>query len=193
MSLDQLLPRLIDVITEVLGADRATLFLYDSETEELFSRLVQGGNVNEIRIPCGAGIAGSVFTTGEALTIPDAYADPRFNRAVDKRTNYRELRELVTSYHKNYGDDITFIPGGYFANMYNSREQVNRDLHEGLLMVSEMVGDGYRPRSVIAGFLAAENQRFLAEEEGIHVCQGNIWSQYSVDKGDVEDIGIAHG
>ena len=89
MSLDQLLPRLIDVITEVLGADRATLFLYDGETEELFSRLVQGGNVNEIRIPCGAGIAGSVFTTGEALTIPDAYADPRFNRAVDKRTNYR--------------------------------------------------------------------------------------------------------
>jgi len=104
----------------------------------------------------------------------------------DKRTNYRELRELVTSYHKNYGDEITFIPGGYFANMYNSREQVNRDLHEGLLMVSEMVGDGYRPRSVIAGFLAAENQRFLAEEEGIHVCQGNIWSQYSVDNGDGE-------
>ena len=104
----------------------------------------------------------------------------------DKRTNYSELRELVASYHENYGDEITFIPGGYFANMYNSREQVNRDLHEGLLMVSEMVGDGYRPRSVIAGFLAAENQRFLAEDEGIHVCQGNIWSQYSVDNGDGE-------
>ena len=41
--------------------------------------------------------------------------------------------------------------------MYNSREQVNRDLHEGLQMVSEMVGGGYRPQSVIAGFLAAEN------------------------------------
>ena len=51
-------------------------------------------------------------------------------------------------------------------------------------MVSAMVGGGYRPRSVLAGYLAAENQRFLAEKEGIHVCQGNIWSQYGIDNGD---------
>jgi hypothetical protein len=104
----------------------------------------------------------------------------------DERPNYRDLRKLVVSYHKEYGDEITFIPGGYFANMYNTRAQVNRDLRDGLQMVSDMVGDGYRPQSVIAGFLAAENLRFLAEEEGIHVCQGNIWSQYSVDNGDGE-------
>ena len=102
----------------------------------------------------------------------------------DQRENYRKLRELVAQYHRRYGDEITFIPGAYFANMYNSRAQVNRDLHEGLRMVSEMAGGGYRPKSVIAGFLAAENQRFLAEEEDIHVCQGNIWSQYAVDNGD---------
>ncbi|MEZ5043029.1 MAG: DUF3863 domain-containing protein [Saprospiraceae bacterium] len=104
----------------------------------------------------------------------------------DERPNYRDLRKLVVSYHHQFGDEITFIPGGYFANMYNTREQVNRDLHDGLQMVSEMVGGGYRPQSVIAGFLSAENLRFLAEEEGIHVCQGNIWSQYAVDNGDGE-------
>ncbi|MCP4313965.1 MAG: DUF3863 domain-containing protein [Bacteroidetes bacterium] len=104
----------------------------------------------------------------------------------DQRPNYRELKELVVSYHKLYGDEITFIPGGYFANMYNTREQVNRDLHDGLQMVSEMVGGDYRPRSVVAGFLSAENLRFLAEEEGIKVCQGNIWSQYAIDNGDGE-------
>ncbi|MCD6333170.1 MAG: DUF3863 domain-containing protein, partial [Bacteroidales bacterium] len=104
----------------------------------------------------------------------------------DDRSNYRELRDLVVSYHFKYGDEITFIPGGYFANMYNTRDQVNRDLHEGLQMVSDMVGDGYRPKCVIAGFLSAENQRFLAEEENIHVCQGNIWSQYAIDNGDGE-------
>ncbi len=102
----------------------------------------------------------------------------------DQRSNYRDLKALVVSYQKEYGDEITFLPGGFFANMYNSREQVNRDLHDGLKMVSEMVGDGYRPKSVIAGFLAAENLRFLAEKEGIHVCQGNIWSQYAIDNGD---------
>lgn len=104
----------------------------------------------------------------------------------DQRSNYRDLKDLVVSYHKQYGDEITFIPGGYFANMYNTREQVNRDLHEGLQMVSDMVGGGYLPKSVIAGFLSAENLRYLAEEEGIHVCQGNIWSQYAVDNGDGE-------
>jgi hypothetical protein len=104
----------------------------------------------------------------------------------DQRQNYVDLRKLVVSYHKKYGDEITFLPGGYFANMYNTREQINRDLHEGLQMVSEMVGGGYRPKSVIAGFLAAENQQYLAEKEGIHVCQGNIWSQYAVDNGDGE-------
>ncbi len=104
----------------------------------------------------------------------------------DQRPNYLDLKKLIVIYHEKYGDEITFIPGGYFANMYNTREQVNKDLHEGLQMVSEMVGDGYRPLGVIAGFLSAKNLQFLAEEEGIHVCQGNIWSQYAVDNGDGE-------
>ena len=104
----------------------------------------------------------------------------------DQRENYVELRKLIVTYHHKYGDEITFLPGGFFANMYNSREQVNRDLHEGLQMVSEMVGGGYRPLSIIAGFLSADNFKYLAEKEGIHVCQGNIWSQYAVDNGDGE-------
>ena len=102
----------------------------------------------------------------------------------DQRPNYKTIRRLVASFHEKYGDEITFTPGGFFANMYNSREQVNRDLHDALKMVSEMVGNSYRPRSVIAGFLAADNLRFLAEKEGIHVCQGNIWSQHAIDNGD---------
>ncbi len=104
----------------------------------------------------------------------------------DQRTNYMDLKKQVVLYHEKYGDEITFIPGAYFANMYNTREQVNRDLHDGLQMVSEMVGGGYRPKSVIAGFLSADNLRYLADEEDIHVCQGNIWSQYGVDNGDGE-------
>lgn len=104
----------------------------------------------------------------------------------DERSNYVDLRKLIVSYHEKYGDEITFLPGGYFANMYNTREQVNRDLHDGLQMVSDMVGGGYRPKSVIAGFLSAENLKYLAEEEDIHVCQGNIWSQYAIDNGDGE-------
>jgi hypothetical protein len=102
----------------------------------------------------------------------------------DTSSDYVKIRELVVGYHFKYGDDITFIPGAYFANAYNSREQVNRDLHEGLAKVSEIVGKGFRPQSVVAGFLSSANQQYLAEEEGIHVCQGNIWSQYAIDNQD---------
>lgn len=102
----------------------------------------------------------------------------------DQRENYKAIRNQVVEYHRQFGDEITFIPGAYFAPMYNSREQVNQDLHDALKLVSEMVGGGYRPQCVIAGFLAADNQRYLAEQENIHVCQGTIWSQYGIDNGD---------
>jgi adenylate cyclase len=89
ISLDEMLPHLIEVIAEVLHADRATMFLHDDRSRELFSRVVQGGDVNEIRIPDESGVAGAVFTTGHTLNIPDAYADSRFNPETDKQTGYR--------------------------------------------------------------------------------------------------------
>ncbi|MEI6139697.1 MAG: DUF3863 domain-containing protein [Mariniphaga sp.] len=104
----------------------------------------------------------------------------------DTTSNYIKIRELVAGYHYKYGDEVTFIPGAYFANAYNSTEQVNKDLHDGLARVTEIVGKGYRPLSVVAGFLSAPNQQYLAEKEGIHVCQGNIWSQYAIDNQDGE-------
>jgi hypothetical protein len=102
----------------------------------------------------------------------------------DSTAAYKEIRKLVIGYHYKYGDDITFIPGAYFANAYNTTEQVNRDLHDALKIISDMVGNGYRPSSIVAGFLSAKNQQYLAEKEGIHVCQGNIWSQFSIDNQD---------
>ncbi|NWJ53208.1 MAG: DUF3863 domain-containing protein, partial [Bacteroidetes bacterium] len=102
----------------------------------------------------------------------------------DTTANYTKIRELIVGYHFKYGDEVTFIPGAYFANAYNTTAQVNKDLHEGLARVSEIVGNGYRPQSIVAGFLSAKNQEFLAKEEGIHVCQGNIWSQYAIDNQD---------
>ena len=102
----------------------------------------------------------------------------------DTSANYKEIRRLVVGYHYKYGDDITFIPGAYFANAYNTTEQVNKDIHDALKIITEMVGNGYRPSSIVAGFLSAPNQQYLAQEEGIHVCQGNIWSQFSIDNQD---------
>lgn len=87
-TLDEILNALVAVTTEELGAERGTLFLNDAETNELFSRVAQGETQREIRFLNSAGVAGHVFTTGEPLLISDAYADPRFNRAIDEQTGF---------------------------------------------------------------------------------------------------------
>jgi len=89
ISLDLLFPRLMEVVTETLNVERSSLFLYDPDTKELFSRLMQGNVMGEVRFPGDLGIAGSVFTSGEGEIIPDAYADARFNKEVDTKTGYR--------------------------------------------------------------------------------------------------------
>lgn len=89
LDLDRLLSTIMARTTEVLHADRSTLFMVDYEADQLWSRVAQGAGMSEIRIPRNAGIAGYVATTGDTLNIPDAYQHPRFNPEVDKRTGYR--------------------------------------------------------------------------------------------------------
>ena len=110
---------------------------------------------------------------------------------IDTRQEYKDTRRLLVSYHDKYGDEITFIPGGYFAPMYDTREHNRVTIQKALQMISEMVGKKYRPECLVAGFMDAENQRFLANDEGIHVCQGQIWSQHGIDNGD-GDGGICY-
>lgn len=102
----------------------------------------------------------------------------------DTTRQYQTIRKIVVGYHLKFGDEITFIPGAYFANAYNSTEQVNKDIHDGLKIIENMVGNSYRPKSIVAGFLSSKNQEYLANKENIHVCQGNIWSQYAIDNQD---------
>jgi hypothetical protein len=102
----------------------------------------------------------------------------------DTRQQYKDARRLLASYHERYGDEITFIPGGYFAPMFDTREHNRVTIDRALKSVSVMVGDGYRPQCLVAGFMDAENQRLLAADQDIHVCQGQIWSQHGIDNGD---------
>lgn len=73
---------------QLLNADKASLFLVDQDS--LVLRVAEGiEEMGEVRIPLGSGIAGAAAATGETIRIDDAYADSRFNPAVDKQTGYR--------------------------------------------------------------------------------------------------------
>jgi len=92
-ELEQLLQMVIRYSMELLDAERATLFLYDRQTEELYSRIAEG--TQEIRISVNTGLAGAAARTLEIVNVPDAYQDPRFNPDVDKNTGYR-TRNLLS-------------------------------------------------------------------------------------------------
>ncbi len=87
-TLNEVLQALVDMTTAELNAERGSLFLNDQDTNELYSRVAQGSIQREIRILNTSGIAGHVYTAGEALIIHDAYADDRFNYSIDEQTGF---------------------------------------------------------------------------------------------------------
>jgi GAF domain-containing protein len=89
LDLDAMLVTIMDCITKVMHADRSTLFIKDAATDQLWSKVVQGDGMAEIRVPLRAGIVGHVVTTGETINIADAYQDKRFNQEIDRRSGYR--------------------------------------------------------------------------------------------------------
>ncbi len=94
-DLDALLRDMATVTTQLLDADRATIFIVDRERGEIWSRVALGTGAGEIRQAIGVGIAGLVAATGDTVNIPDAYDDPRFNPEPDQRTGYR-TKSLLT-------------------------------------------------------------------------------------------------
>jgi K+-sensing histidine kinase KdpD len=96
LDLDKLLGLILDAAAQSIGADRGTLYLVDDVKKELWSKISQGKDMVEIRLPLGKGLAGFVAQTGENVLIPDAYADPRFNQEIDKQTGYHTHNVMCT-------------------------------------------------------------------------------------------------
>lgn len=100
---------LLKVIAEetkiAIQADRCTVFMYDKEKNELWSKVALGMDSQEIRFPADRGLAGYVVKTGEPLNIPDAYNDSRFNPDIDKETGYR-TKTILCMPIKNNNQEI---------------------------------------------------------------------------------------
>jgi adenylate cyclase len=88
IDLSSVLRKVMRETTRLLDAERSTLFLNDEKTGELWSEIGEGLESSQIRIPNTVGIAGAVFGSGETINIPHAYADLRFNPAVDRQTGF---------------------------------------------------------------------------------------------------------
>ncbi|MEO5369676.1 MAG: GAF domain-containing protein [Magnetococcus sp. DMHC-1] len=89
LELKQILLHAMGNIATMMNAERSTIFLHDEKENVLWSAIMQGETVNEIRVPADRGVIGHVWTHKEMANIPDAYQDPRFNQTVDKATGFR--------------------------------------------------------------------------------------------------------
>lgn len=87
-DLREVLGLIIDSVRDCLHAERASVFQYDRETNELFATRAHGVD-ESLRFSAHAGLAGEAVRTGMIVNVPDCYADPRFNREIDRRTGFR--------------------------------------------------------------------------------------------------------
>ncbi|MEA1937869.1 MAG: GAF domain-containing protein, partial [Pseudomonadota bacterium] len=121
LSLNELFPRLVDLVVETVRAERCTVFLFDDDTDELFSRVLVGQQIGEIRMPAEAGIAGAVFRTNQAEIISNAYKDDRFNPDIDERTGFKTRNMLCAPLVSHDGAPIGVVQvlnkkGGSFTS-----------------------------------------------------------------------------
>jgi signal transduction histidine kinase len=103
LDLDQLLTVIMEKVTQLMDADRSTLYLLSDDGAKLWSKVAQGGEIVEIRLKVGEGIAGWVASSGEVVNIPDAYVDTRFQPAVDLRSGYRTRSILCAPMRDSQG------------------------------------------------------------------------------------------
>ncbi|MBN2358799.1 MAG: GAF domain-containing protein [Deltaproteobacteria bacterium] len=126
---DALLDLIAEASRRVVEADRCTLYIYDREAGELWSKIAHGES-QKIRLAIGKGIAGFVARTREPLIIKDAYADPRFNRDVDRTTGYRTRNILCVP----MVDDIGSITG--VIQVLNKRDGLDFDVDDQDLLLA---------------------------------------------------------
>jgi adenylate cyclase len=214
LSLDHQLPRLIGLITDALDAERATLFLHDREPDELFSRVLRGEGVAEIRIPADAGIAGAVFRSGIAEIVPDAYQDPRFNQEIDRRTGYRTRNMLCVPLRNRDGlvigvtQVLNKLAGDFADNDLALAEAINRHaasaLEQALLVerleqaqreelevltIAEAISTELHIDTLFARIISAATQLLNAERSTLFIydpAKDELWSQIAEGAGQKE-------
>jgi len=137
---------ILDTALKGVDAESGTLYIVDDVKQELWSKVLKGSELVEIRLPIGKGIAGHVAATGDVANIADAYLDPRFNPEFDRKSGYR-TKTILCMPMKNKDDKIV----GVFQLLNKRKDQFTYD------------DESFIDALSIHGAIAIENAR-LAQE-----------------------------
>lgn len=86
---DDLLLQIAEASTQLLAAERASIFLWDKANGTLVGRPALGVKDNELRLPDDAGVVGQVVQTGEARRVDRDEAQREIDRRVDRRLGFQ--------------------------------------------------------------------------------------------------------
>jgi GAF domain-containing protein len=87
----RLLQSIVDATVRLFDAEAASIALFEQDPDRLEFRVAageQGAGAVGLTVPPTQGIAGFVYSTGQALALSDVASDPRFNRDAAEQTGY---------------------------------------------------------------------------------------------------------
>lgn len=91
MPFDRLLELIVNATTDIMEAERTSLYLIDREKNELWTKVAQ--EIEEIHLPIGRGISGKVAENGQKINVADARNLPYFDKMYDyKKQFYNQIR-----------------------------------------------------------------------------------------------------
>jgi transcriptional regulator with GAF, ATPase, and Fis domain len=91
---DELLQQIAEASTQLLAAERASIFLWDKANRTLVGRPALGIEDDELRLPDDAGVVGQVIHTGEPRRVDRDEARREVDRRVDRQLGF-ETRNLL--------------------------------------------------------------------------------------------------
>jgi len=103
-EVEPLLSKMAQAATRLLGADRASIFLWDRHTHMLVGRPALGVKGGELRIPDDAGVVGQVIQTGTPRRVDESVDRDQIDHQVDAKLGYRTRTLLCVPLRGSSGE-----------------------------------------------------------------------------------------
>jgi len=100
---DKMIQLLANMGRDIVNAERCSLWLVDTDKNEIYTKVADG--VENIRIPIKSGFVGYAIANNAPVISNNVYADERFFRDVDTKTGY-VTRNLIAMPVKTIENDV---------------------------------------------------------------------------------------
>ena len=109
LDLAELLELILKIARAEVNADRGTVYLVDKERRQIWSIVAMGLEKQEIRLPFGTGVAGTVAASGHPINVEDAYKLACFDPSTDQKTGYHTKSLLCLPIRHKGGEIVGVI------------------------------------------------------------------------------------